>query len=361
MLVGLLLGGYMVYNGWTSVPEHRYCPVLDQDFSINSNLDPKIWTKEAEVGGFGNGQFEQTTVTDENVFVKDGMLQIKPTLQDENLIKHDSIVNLFDQGICSSNVWSNCVSVTNVTNGTIVQPARSGRISTKKGAFITYGRVEVTAKMPSGDWLWPAIWMLPVDNTYGQWPLSGEIDIAESRGNNYSYPLGGNNMINSALHWGPSTVTDAWWRTFGKVPALHTTLADKFHTFGLEWSEKYIYMYLNSRLLQVMYNKFDQPLWQRGRFPLADRNGTSFVDPWSPTGDNAAPFNKNFYLILNVAVGGTNGWFADGVAGKPWVDGSPTAKKDFWEARDRWYPTWKAPEMQIKSVKMWQQAGHNGC
>lgn len=361
LLIGLLAGGYMVYNGWTSVPEHRYCPVLDQDFSVNSNLDPKVWTKEAEVGGFGNGQFEQTTVTDENVFVKDGMLQIKPTLQDEKLITRDSVINLFDQGICSSDVWSNCVSVTNVTNGTIVQPARSGRISTKKGAFITYGRVEVTAKMPAGDWLWPAIWMLPVDNTYGQWPLSGEIDIAESRGNNYSYPLGGNNMISSALHWGPNVANDAWWQTFGKVPALHTTFADKFHTFGLEWSEKYIYMYLNSRLLQVMYNRFDRPLWQRGRFPLADRNGTSFVDPWSATGDNATPFNKNFYLILNVAVGGTNGWFADGATGKPWVDGSPTAKKDFWEARDRWYPTWKAPEMQVKSVRMWQQAGHNGC
>ena len=42
---------------------------------------------------------------------------------------------------------------------------------------IAYGKVEVRAKLPRGDWLWPAIWMLPKDNKYGAWPLSGEIDV----------------------------------------------------------------------------------------------------------------------------------------------------------------------------------------
>ena len=53
----------------------------------------------------------------------------------------------------------------------------SARISTQKSYSIKYGRVEVVAKIPQGDWLWPAIWMLPVNNTYGPWPLSGEIDV----------------------------------------------------------------------------------------------------------------------------------------------------------------------------------------
>ena len=42
---------------------------------------------------------------------------------------------------------------------------------------IAYGKVEVRAKLPRGDWLWPAIWMLPKDNKDGPWPLSGEIDV----------------------------------------------------------------------------------------------------------------------------------------------------------------------------------------
>jgi beta-glucanase (GH16 family) len=66
-----------------------------------------------------------------------------------------------------------------------------------------YGRVEVRAKLPKGDWIWPAIWMLPKHNAYGTWPASGEIDIMESRGNGASYPLGGNDAFGSTLHWGP--------------------------------------------------------------------------------------------------------------------------------------------------------------
>ena len=53
----------------------------------------------------------------------------------------------------------------------------SARINTLNLSSIRYGKVEVRAKIPSGDWLWPAIWMLPVDNKYGEWPLSGEIDV----------------------------------------------------------------------------------------------------------------------------------------------------------------------------------------
>lgn len=360
LLLGFAFGAFMVYDGWTSVPVHEYCVVYDDDFSSGS-LDLDIWTKEVEVGGFGNGEFEETTVTDENVFVKNGVLTIQPTLQDEKLLTANNILNLTNMGICTSDEWSHCVASTNVTNGTIIPPTRSARINTKKGAQIKYGRVEVVAKMPKGDWLWPAIWMLPADNKYGAWPLSGEIDIAESRGNNYTYLLGGNNIISSTLHWGPDSSNDAWWQTFGKTSALHSTFHDDFHTFGLEWSEKYIYMYLDTRLLQVMYNKFATPFWQRGRFPLSGANGTSFVDPWTQTANPATPFDQNFYLILNVAVGGTNGWFQDGVAGKPWVDASPTTRKDVWDAKEKWYPTWTDPTMQVKSVKIWQQKGYNGC
>lgn len=54
----------------------------------------------------------------------------------------------------------------------------SSRISTQGHYAIQYGKVEVVAKIPQGDWLWPAIWMLPENTTYGAWPLSGEIDVS---------------------------------------------------------------------------------------------------------------------------------------------------------------------------------------
>lgn len=81
-----------------------------------------------------------TTNTDENVFVRDGELWIKPTLQDEKLITTNSILDLAKQGICTSNVWSDCHAVTNVTNGTIINPVKSARINTQKGVSIQYGK-----------------------------------------------------------------------------------------------------------------------------------------------------------------------------------------------------------------------------
>lgn len=277
------------------------------------------------------------------------------------MIDKDSVIDLLKAGTCTSDRPSDCIAATNTTagNATIVPPTKSGRIHTKKGASIKYGRVEVTARLPKGDWLWPAIWMMPVEDTYGPWPASGEIDITESRGNNYTFPQGGNNIMSSALHWGPDPGSDAWWRTNVKRSALHTTYADKYHTFGLEWSQKYLFTYVDSRLLQVLYTNFDKPMWQRGNFPTATANGTRVQDVWSQTGRDNTPFDQPFYLILNVAVGGTNGWFEDGSSGKPWLDGSVNAKKDFWKAQDQWFPTWTKPEFEITQVMMWQQCDGN--
>ena len=67
---------------------------------------------------------------------------------------------------------------------------------------IKYGRVEVVAKMPQGDWLWPAIWMMPEDSVYGPWPNSGEIDIAESKGNSPVNYTDGRDALYSSIREG---------------------------------------------------------------------------------------------------------------------------------------------------------------
>ena len=64
---------------------------------------------------------------------------IKPTLQDEKLLTTNNVINLTAQGICTSPLWSDCIAVTNTTNGTIVNPVKSARLNTKKGATIQYG------------------------------------------------------------------------------------------------------------------------------------------------------------------------------------------------------------------------------
>ncbi len=178
----------------------------------------------------------------------------------------------------------------------------------------------------------------------------------ESRGNNHSYSLGGNNKVQSSLHWGPDADEDAYLKTTNSKYSLHSEYGASFHTYGIEWTNKYLFTYIDTRLLQVYYKTFSKPLWSQGDFPYATDNGTILVDPWSQTGRDNTPFDQDFYLIINVAVGGTNGWFLDGSDGKPWVDASASAKSQFWSAKDQWYPTWeKNGQMIVESVKMWQQ------
>lgn len=142
-----------------------------------------------------------------------------------------------------------CSIRSNKTAGTIINPVRSARLTTKGKKSITYGKVEVIAKMPQGSWLWPAIWMMPEKNTYGDWPASGEIDIAESRGNfGDDYP-DGRDSLTSALHWGPVPESDAFFKTSGKHNVRRTDYSAIYHTYGLEWSENYLFTYIDSRLL----------------------------------------------------------------------------------------------------------------
>jgi beta-glucanase (GH16 family) len=95
-----------------------------------------------------------------------------------------------------------CTRNANTSSHTILNPVRSARLTTQGKKSIRYGRVEVVAKVPKGDWLWPAIWMMPEDSEYGIWPLSGEIDIMESRGNARGYRTGGRETVSSTIHWG---------------------------------------------------------------------------------------------------------------------------------------------------------------
>lgn len=84
--------------------------------------------------------------------------------------------------LCTMNSFFGCKRLGGADGG-IINPIMSARLRTANTFSFKYGKVEARAKMPLGDWLWPAIWMLPAKHAYGQWPASGEIDIVECKGN----------------------------------------------------------------------------------------------------------------------------------------------------------------------------------
>ncbi|KAN0096478.1 glycoside hydrolase family 16 protein [Hyaloscypha variabilis] len=364
-LIGLIAGAFMCYEAWSGVPNNTYCLILEDDFS---NINTDIWTHEIQRGGYGTGSFDWTTSDPENSFTDAEGLHIVPTLtlNSTNItlaeLLDNYVLNLTTSGECTStDPYSSCSIRSNKTTGDIINPVRSARLTTRGKKTLRYGKVEVVAKMPVGDWLWPAIWMMPQDSVYGPWPASGEIDIAESRGNSGATFPDGRDSIGSALHWAPVPAADAFWRTQGKHNIRRTDYSESFRTYGLEWSEKYLFTYIDNRLLQVFFINFQtryDGMWDRGNFGAAIVNHSALHDPWSQTGQRNTPFDQDFYLILNVAVGGTNGYFPDGVDSKPWGDQSYTAPLQFFDAQDIWLPTWgngTTRGMTVKSVKMWSE------
>ncbi|KAH6669868.1 concanavalin A-like lectin/glucanase domain-containing protein [Halenospora varia] len=368
IVLGFALGGLMCYLAFSSVSNFDYCLILEDHFA---NINPDVWGYEIQRGGFGTGSFEWTTNDPKNAYTDVDGLHIVPTVTTETTditpaqMLDGYTLNLTTAGTCTSaDPLTSCSIYSNKTSGDIINPVRSARLSTKGKKTLKYGRVEVVAKMPKGDWLWPAVWMMPQSDVYGTWPQSGEIDIVESKGNDGAHYPDGRDSVISALHWGPLPEVDAFYKTNGKHTVRRTDYSEQYNTYGLEWSEKYIFTYLNSRLLQVFFLTFNsnghKNMWQRGNFGQDIVNNSALHDPWSQTGRANTPFDEDFYLILNVAVGGTNGYFPDKVGNKPWGDQSLTAPLEFWNAENQWRPTWGEPAdrgLTIKSVKMWSQGG----
>lgn len=145
----------------------------------------------------------------------------------------------------------------------------SARIRTQDKFDFQYGRVEIRAKLPTGGGTWPAIWMLGSDLAEVSWPAAGEIDIMEHVGNQQ-------NRIFSTLHFPGNSGGDSIGSST-IVPGV----SDNFNIYGVEWSETDIRFSVNGNVF--------------------------YVFPNSPN----IPFNKNFFLIMNVAMGGNFGGAID--------------------------------------------------
>ncbi len=324
--------------------------VLDDDFKT---FDFKTWKHEITLAGGGNWEFEYYSNNRSNSYVENGILYIKPTTMAGD-IGEANVMSGYTMDIWGGTPADQCTDAqfygclrTSGAGGNILNPIKSAAIRTAESFSFKFGKVEVRAKLPKGDWLWPAIWLLPRYNYYGNWPASGEIDIMESRGNDPSYSPGGRNKFGSTLHWGPDYSTNSFAKTHAEY-TYQGDLSDDFHVYGLVWNETYIGTYIDSESQAVFSHSIDKSFWDLGGW------GNSRDNPWQ-FGSKSAPFDQEMYLIINLAVGGTNGYFPDGF-GKPWANSDPHAINSFWNANPQWLPTWTQP-MMVDYVKVWSQPG----
>ena len=199
--------------------------------------------------------------------------------------KWESEVNAFGGGNEELQIYTDRKENVRVENGCLILEARrdnagvsgterefsSGRVRTKHRGDWKYGRIEVRAKMPKGNGMWPAIWMLPTDDRYGGWAASGEIDIVEMKGEDPD-------TVHGTLHYGAQWPQNKY--TGDEFHLTKGTFADDFHTFAVEWCEGKIEWFIDGKHYQT------QTEWES--------SGGSFP----------APFDQKFHLLLNIAVGG---------------------------------------------------------
>jgi len=148
----------------------------------------------------------------------------------------------------------------------------SACLITKGLKSFRYGKIEVRAKLPGGKGIWPAIWMLGDDRGPVRWPMCGEIDIMEF----VSHEPG---VVHGTMHFAKPGTTEH--QSDGGT-TKSATLQNAFHTYGVEWDDKAIVMTFDGKPYHTM-----------------DLNKAGAGE------DN--PFRKPFYLMLNVAVGGSWG------------------------------------------------------
>ena len=224
------------------IPQYEGYELVWHDEFDGETLDRADWNREIRKAYWTNNELQAYTGGDANIFLRDGKLVLKA-------IKH---VN--EKG---------SVSYT------------SGKVQTQDKHDFLYGKIVVRAKVPQGQGLWPAIWMMPTrESKYGSWPRCGEIDIMEILGHQ-------TNISYANLHYGEPhaeqqgvyTLTDG------------TSFSDDFHEFGVEWEPGEFRFYIDGELFHTVNDWYSASFGQERPYP--------------------APFNQTFYLQLNLAVGGT--------------------------------------------------------
>ena len=216
----------------------NYELVWADEFDTDGLPDPALWGFNVGGGGWGNGEL-QYYMPKGNASVENGVLTIEARKE--------------RRGTCDYS---------------------SARMVTRDKADWLYCKIEVRAKLPSGVGTWPAIWMLPTEFAYGDWPASGEIDIMEHVG--YDPDVIVQSIHTAKTHGGSASNHSA------KVPGVR----DDFHTYGMEWLPDRIIFTIDGEETYV----YEKP--EVGE-------GEKASDTW--------PFDQRMHLLLNLAFGGTWG------------------------------------------------------
>ena len=243
--------------------------VVWQDEFEGGALDRSKWAPEVSCWGGGNAERQCYTDREENIRVEDGVLRLIARPERFEGPMHPP-------------------ELSRLGEGTREQAYTSGKVRTMGLADWRYGRFSARIKLPAGQGTWPAFWMMPADDAYGRWPLSGEIDIMEAV--NLGTPCEDcarsvETRTSGALHFGDVPPGNDY--LFAKADEFAEGMpADGWHVYALEWSEDTIQWFVDGEIFMRLTDED----WRTASEAAEGRPG--------------APFDRPFYLMANLAVGG---------------------------------------------------------
>jgi beta-glucanase (GH16 family) len=228
-----------------------------EDFE-DGNLSSKDWQYDVSNGFFDNGKFIYGWGNDELQYYRDAKIG-NENFTNDNLLIEDGYLKI--QPIFHKRPFRKEFNYT------------SARIKTQNLRSFTYpSKITFCFKVPTGIGAWPAFWLMP--NYKVSWPQGGEIDIMEARGRI-------TNIVSSALHFGNSFFDKDFIVQQVVIPPS-LKFQEKFHSITMEWEKNSIKMFLDSESIPYM---------------TIHRDDEAFAE-------YGYPFNNQYYLIINVAVGG---------------------------------------------------------
>ncbi|MFT6899682.1 MAG: beta-glucanase (GH16 family) [Paraglaciecola sp.] len=254
-------------------PSSQWTLVWRDEFT-GSNIDLNNWELEVNCWGGGNNEQQCYTGQSKNARVHDGLLDIVAYRED----------------------FTGPAEINGDAANTTTLPYTSARLRSMHKGDWTYGRFEIRAKLPAGQGTWPAIWMLPTDYVYGGWAASGEIDIMEAvnlkaqSDDVGAVPGTPESRVHGTLHYGKTWPENVYSGTSFSL-GENGDPADDFHEYALEWEEGEIRWYVDD----IHYATQKKSGWYS---QYVDDNGDLV------NGAGSAPFDQDFHMMLNLAVGG---------------------------------------------------------
>lgn len=306
--------------------------LFEESFNGNS-LDVRTWKHEVFMPNIPDYEFVVFDNNPQTSFIRNGRLTIKPSVYDDNFIRRGRL-NL--EGCTRRPHSEECFREAKTFS--ILPPVQSARLITKDSFAFKYGKVEVRAKLPAGDWITPEIWLEPKNRLYGPSYTSGRIRIAASLGNRDLTFRGeqiGSTRLESGILLGKE-MSFPNWRIRGRkiIRPSEVGWFEDFHNYTLIWTPDNISFMVDGKDKEDLISPNERKLYEIVGF---DRSST-----WDKGGP-IAPFDDEFYISIGVSVGGMREYPDNCISSgriKPWTNMAVKGLLNFWQDRNNWQPTW---------------------